>query len=299
MICRKCKKRKAVINIKAYRLPLCDECYPGWFIERTKKVIKEFSLLKKEDRILTAVSGGKDSLSLWHTLSKIGYNADGLYIHLGIEGYSDRSLEKCRIASEKLNRRLIVYNLKEKTGKSIPEIKDLRSKCSTCGLAKRYIMNRTALEEGYNVVATGHNLDDECASLLSTALRWDLGYFGRQDINLPEMKGFVRKVKPFAFFSEKEVLTFALLQRIDYLDEECPYAEGATSILYKEVLNIIENRSPGTKIRFYREFLLKKKEFEKFRELEELRECSICGQLTTREICAFCKTFGKLENRSY
>ena len=293
MVCRKCKKKKAVINIRAYRLPLCDECYPAWFVDRTRKVIKEFSLLKKEDRILTAVSGGKDSLSLWYTLCKMGYNADGLYIHLGIDGYSDRSLEKCKIASEKLNRRLIVYHLKEKTGKSIPEIKDLRSKCSTCGLAKRYIMNRSALEEGYTVVATGHNLDDECASLLSTVLRWDLGYFGRQDINLPEMKGFVRKVKPFAFFSEKEVMTFAILQKIDYLDEECPYAEGATSILYKEVLNIIENRSPGTKIRFYREFLLKKKEFERFRELEELRECSICGQLTTREICAFCKTFGK------
>ena len=293
MVCRKCKQKKAVINIRAYRLPLCDECYPKWFMDRTRKVIKEFSLIKKDDRILTAVSGGKDSLSLWYALCKMGYNADGLYIHLGIDGYSDRSLEKCRIASEKLNRKVIVYNLKEKTGKSIPEIKDLRSKCSTCGLAKRYIMNRLALEEGYTVVATGHNLDDECASLLSTVLRWDLGYFGRQDINLPEMKGFVRKVKPFAFFSEKEVMTFAILQRIDYLDEECPYAEGATSILYKEVLNIIEHRSPGTKIRFYKEFILKKKEFERFRELEELRECSICGQLTTREICAFCKTFGK------
>lgn len=294
MVCRKCKERKAVIDIKAYRLRLCGECYISWFQQRTGRVIKEFSLIKQKDRILVAVSGGKDSLSLWYVLVNMGYEADGLYINLGIEHemYSARSQEKCKIASEKLGRRLIIIDLKGTAGKSIPEVKDLRSKCSTCGLAKRYLMNRTALEEGYTVLATGHNLDDECASLLSTVLRWELGYLGRQDINLPEMKGFVRKIKPFAFFSEKEVLAYAILKRIDYLDQECPYAVGATSILYKEVLNRIENRSPGAKLRFYREFLLKKKEFEKFREIEELRECSVCGYLTTREVCAFCKTFG-------
>ncbi len=296
MICRKCKKEKAVINNRAYRLPLCERCFLSWFISRTRKTIRDFKFFSEKDRILVAVSGGKDSLSLWHTLVEMGYEADGLYINLGIKegNYSENSLEKCRNASEILRRKLIVFDLKEVTGKTIPEIKDLRSKCSTCGLAKRYIMNRKALEENYNVIATGHNLDDECASLLSTVLRWDLGYLGRQDIKLKEMDGFVKKVKPFAFFSEKEVLAFAILKGIDYLDAECPYAEGATSLLYKEVLNRIENHSPGTKIRFYKEFLKNKGEFERFREMDELKKCKICGQLTTREICAFCKVFGRI-----
>lgn len=291
----KCKKcgAKAIINLKAFKLSLCKDCYPNWFEERLKRTIRKHHLFKDGDRILVAVSGGKDSLSLWYALNRLGYIADGLYINLGIsEGnYSSISREKCEKMSEKLGMELIVVDMKEETGLSIPETKDLRSKCSTCGMVKRYFMNRIALERGYTVIATGHNLDDECASLLSTVLRWELGYLGRQDISLPQMEGFVRKVKPFAFFSEKEVLVYALTNKIDYIYDECPYSRSATSIVYKEVLNRIENRSPGAKLRFYSEFLKKKGNFEHFREIEELKRCSLCGQPTTRDICAFCKEF--------
>ena len=51
-------------------------------------------MFSREDRILVAVSGGKDSLSLWDLLVRLGYQADGLYIGLGIDGgigYSDAS----------------------------------------------------------------------------------------------------------------------------------------------------------------------------------------------------------------
>ena len=43
-------------------------------------------MFTKEDRILVAVSGGKDSLALWDVLRRQGYQADGLYIDLGIDG---------------------------------------------------------------------------------------------------------------------------------------------------------------------------------------------------------------------
>ena len=40
-------------------------------------------MVRPEDRILVAVSGGKDSLALWDLLVELGYQADGLYISLG------------------------------------------------------------------------------------------------------------------------------------------------------------------------------------------------------------------------
>ena len=43
------------------------------------------------DRVLVAVSGGKDSLAVWDLLVDLGYEADGLYIGLGIGDYSDVS----------------------------------------------------------------------------------------------------------------------------------------------------------------------------------------------------------------
>jgi len=54
------------------------------------------------DRLLIAVSGGKDSLALWDALITMGYRVDGLYVGLGIGGYSQRSQQVCeRFAAER------------------------------------------------------------------------------------------------------------------------------------------------------------------------------------------------------
>ena len=55
-----------------------------------------------------------------------------------------------------------------------------RSPCGACGLSKRHLFNDAAHRAGYDVVATGHNLDDEAAVLLGNVLRWETGYLGRQ-----------------------------------------------------------------------------------------------------------------------
>ena len=55
-----------------------------------------------------------------------------------------------------------------------------RSTCAVCGLSKRYVFNRAALEGGFDVVATGHNLDDEAATLLGNTLRWQTDAIARQ-----------------------------------------------------------------------------------------------------------------------
>ena len=48
-------------------------------------------MLAPDDRVLVAVSGGKDSLAVWDMLIELGYRADGLYLGLGIGDYSDES----------------------------------------------------------------------------------------------------------------------------------------------------------------------------------------------------------------
>ncbi len=300
--CRKCG-REAAIMMRQHRLALCDEHYLEWFVEQTERTIRMFRMFDRSERVLVAVSGGKDSLSLWDVLLRLGYQADGLYIGLGIDGgiqYSDQSYEKCRRFVEERwpQARLIVVDVKEVYGETIPEVaaRTMRGRdkpCAVCGLIKRYIMNRVAHDGGYAALATGHNLDDEVAVLFGNVMNWQVGYMARQGPVLPASRpGFARKVKPFCRFYERETAAYALLRGIDYIYDECPYAEGSTSIAYKEWLAKLEEERPGTKLRFYLGFLKAKEEgLIAFRTDEaELHACEKCGQPTSAPgICAFCR----------
>jgi len=97
MKCRKCG-REAAINMRQHKLALCEEHFLEWIPEQTQRFIEKYEMFTRDERILVAVSGGKDSLSLWDVLLRLGYQADGLYIGLGIEGgvdYSNQSHAMC------------------------------------------------------------------------------------------------------------------------------------------------------------------------------------------------------------
>jgi uncharacterized protein (TIGR00269 family) len=302
MKCRKCG-RAAVFNMRRHKLALCEEHYPAWFVVQTRRAIEEQAMFGHDDRVLVAVSGGKDSLALWDVLLKLGYQAGGLTIDLGIGGYSAASREKVeRFAAQRPDAALVVVDVKAEYGETLPEVAQRvrrgRGKpCSVCGLIKRHVMNRVTRDGGYSVLATGHNLDDEVAVLLGNVLHWQTGYIARQAPVLPATHdGLARKVKPFCRFYERETAAYALISGIDYIYDECPHAEGATSLRYKSILNQMEEESPGTKAQFYLGFLRARKAGFFCEQAEEaaLHPCSNCGQPTSAPgVCAFCRLWGQ------
>src|SRR6185312_11486065 len=95
MNCTKCKT-KAVIKIPRHHAAFCKACFTGFVHDQVARAVKSERMFGKNDRVLVAVSGGKDSLALWDILLKLGYKADGFYVHLGIGHYSDRSYAMVR-----------------------------------------------------------------------------------------------------------------------------------------------------------------------------------------------------------
>ena len=148
---------------------------------------------------------------------------------------------------------------------------------------------------GYDVLVTGHNLDDEAAVLFGNTINWQADYLMRQGPVLEaEHPGLARKAKPLCRFYEREMAAYALLSGIGYEYNECPYAVGAKSIYYKDLLNNLEADRPGAKLSFYLSFLRAKKEgfFAEGYDVDkgELRTCPSCGQPTTAPgECAFCR----------
>lgn len=301
MRCRKCGA-PAVFNMRHHKLALCETHYPEWFLRQTSRAIDKYKMFTSDERILVAVSGGKDSLALWDILLRLGYHADGLYIDLGINGdlnYSARSREKAmKFAHGHPETQLTIVDISKRYGESIAEVAQRKRRgerpCSVCGLVKRHEMNRIALERDYDVLATGHNLDDEAAVLFGNVLHWQSGYLVRQGPVLPaDGEGLARKVKPFCRFYERETAAYTLIEGIDYIYDECPFAEGATSLKHKAILTQMDHDAPGTKLHFYLNFLRAKKEglfCEPEEERVALHACENCGQPTTApRLCAFCR----------
>ncbi|MFN3368530.1 MAG: tRNA-5-methyluridine(54) 2-sulfurtransferase, partial [Thermus sp.] len=214
--------------------------------------------------------------------------------------YSERSLEVTRSFAQDRGLELWVVDLRQAYGFGVPELAELsgRVACSACGLSKRYIINQVAVEGGFRVVATGHNLDDEAAVLFGNLLNPQEDALVRQGPVLPEKPGLAARVKPFFRFSEREVLSYTLLRGIRYLHEECPNAKGAKSLLYKEALNLVEREMPGAKLRFLEGFLERIQPRLQAAEEVQLQECERCGYPTTGTVCSFCRMWDAVYRRA-
>jgi len=290
MRCTRCKGA-AVIEIRRHNAAYCKDCFLVVFRSQVERAIDDRRMMDRGDRILVAVSGGKDSLALWDVLLGMGLEADGLYLGLGIGEYSDRSARVTRGFAEERGARLLTVDLVETYGFDIPTAgrKGGRSTCAVCGLSKRYVFNTAALDGGYDVIATGHNLDDEAATLLGNTLRWNTEYIARQSPVLPAKARMVKKVKPLYRLSELETAAYAFLRGIEYVLEECPLVEGNTQLRYKEAMNAIEARSPGTKAQFFLGYLDRGRPLFRAEDTAEIGTCARCDQPTTGRFCAFCR----------
>ena len=291
--CRRCKA-PPVIELRRHNASFCRDCFVHYCHEQVRKAIDDFDMFSPDDRILVAVSGGKDSLALWAILVELGYSVDGLYLGLGIGEYSDESGAHTRAFVEKLGGRLIEIDIPTEHGFDIPHgaAAARRAPCSACGLSKRHLFDSAARDGGYDAVATGHNLDDEAAVLFGNVLRWQTDYLGRQLPVLPGGDGFVKKVKPLVRLTERETAAYCVLTGIDYIVEECPMAAGNKHLGYKAALDAIEAQSPGSKSAFYFGFLERvsdRFQDEVAADKADLRSCTTCGSPTTGDVCAFCK----------
>lgn len=292
MKCTRCRGR-AVVEVPRANAAFCGECFTEHYVRNlVSRAIRHDRMFGHTERVLVAVSGGKDSLALWDLLLDLGYQADGLYLGLGIGGYSSRSQEVCQEFADARGAKLLVVDVAERAGFTIPEAAATKKRpaCAICGLSKRHLFNAAAREHGYDAVATGHNLDDEVAVLLGNVLRWETDFLARQSPILEATHpSLVKKVKPLYRVMERETAAYCVLKGIDYVVEECPLVEGNTQMKYKGFLDGLEAQSPGTKHNFLFGFL------EKGRahfpgDGAELNECVECGSATPGERCAYCKS---------
>lgn len=291
MKCKVCKQ-EAAVSLRSHNAAFCENCYRKFFRRQLQRGIESQNLFARHEKILVALSGGKDSLALALELAELGYDVTGLFIDLAIPNSSATA----RAAVEKFCARhslpLRIVDLASE-GLAIPAVKSAlhRPVCSACGKIKRHYFNKIATEGGFDALATGHNLDDEVSRLMSNVLRWDETYLADQGPRLESGQGFCRKVKPLWRLSEFETANYAYLAGIEHHMGACPFSAGASFSAIKNWLNSLERKMPGRKLDFYLGFLERgRNTFAAVVHSRELAPCAECGSPTSSgDLCGVCR----------
>lgn len=297
-ICTKCKAKPSIYLRSYSGEKLCQGCFIDSIKKRVERTISRFNMFEFDSRIAVGVSGGKDSLNLLHLLVEIENKfprAEVIAVSIdeGVGGYRDEALRFAKEACIRLGLEHLIMSFGEIFGLTMDEIVEKTkagnlTACSYCGVLRRRALNRAASEMEADRLATAHNLDDVAQTALLNIMRGDLRRLAGMDPAGHELKGFVRRVKPFCEVPERESTLYAYLRGIEFQSIPCPYAEEAMRTDIRRFLNGMEFKRPGTKFIIYRTALNLLPEI-RGRVAEPGGQCRICGEPTREEVCRVCQ----------
>lgn len=285
---------------------LCKRCFIK-SVERTVfRTIKKEGLFTPDDRIMIALSGGKDSIALAHMLSKIekayGTKLFAVTIDEGVQGYREEGIAIAKEVSNKLGLEHHIYTFKEFYGYSLKEICDIAKSrgihllgCSFCGILRRRLINELAIKLGATKVATGHNLDDEAQTFLINILRGDVERIGRSGAKpLALREGFVPRVKPLRYVPEKEIAVYVYARGYPLYQRECPYVRASLRDEVRDILNRLEAEHPGTKHSIVSVSDSLTRLLEEKITSSKIEHCEVCGSPSSRKRCRVCEVLSML-----
>jgi uncharacterized protein (TIGR00269 family) len=267
--------------------------------QKVKETIEKYDLLdKKNDRVLVALSGGKDSTSVLYILHKLGYNVSGLMIDLHLGEWSEIHKRNMIEFCKELGIKLEIADLQKEFGHGICFIKDIVKKqkklsgCTVCGVIKKWILNKWAKNLKVTKLVTGHNLDDEAQTVLMNFLKGNL-FLGINSKPMTGEKhaGFIQRVKPLFFVPEAEIRKYAKEKKFKILYERCPCAIGTYRV---ETRAWLDNFSDEEKLKIVSEF---QKQIPKLKRKceRQIKECELCGEPASNSICNACNVLSCLK----
>lgn len=275
---------------------------------KVRGTISKYEMFEPKDRIMVAVSGGKDSVTLLHILTKIekafpDAALSAVTVDEGIKGYRDEALKVAKKNCQKLGVEHVVTSFKEMYGYELDEIVNMirqRKKkgltpCSYCGVLRRRALNTAAREAGVDKLATAHSLDDETQTMLLNIIHGDALRIARAKPVLTVIHPkLVQRVKPVCEVPEKEIAFYAYLRRIEFQSIPCPYAQTALRNDIRTMLNRLEEKHAGIKFTVFRSMERIRPALEAMAEEAKLQNCRKCGEPTVGELCKPCQMLQEL-----
>ncbi|MEM0084889.1 MAG: TIGR00269 family protein [Candidatus Methanomethylicia archaeon] len=299
MKCSKCG-RNAVYFKRSSGVAYCKSCFIEYVEGLVRWTINKRKLFDWNDHIVLAVSGGKDSIVMMKIVSKIEKNfpnvkLTAITIDEGICDYRKEGIEISKNFSNEYGIEHLTFSFKDFYGYTLMEIVEKAKRygsphnpCTFCGVLRRKILNVKSKEIGGTKIATAHNLDDEAQTILMNILRGDLDKLIRSfKMESYRQEGFIPRVKPLRYVSEREIALYAYYSGINLYSSECPFSKFSLRSEFRSFLNDYELKHGDVKssiVSFF-EKLVDKITIEDV----QLNRCKHCGEPTTRDICRACE----------
>ena len=296
MKCQRCHNN-AIVFQKYSNAHLCKSHFIEDVERKIKRDIRKFKMIGRGDRIVVALSGGKDSIVLLYILHKIfrdrpDLEINALTIDEGIKGYRANTLSHAIKLTNELGIAHTIRSFEDVFGTTMDalEIKKEHAACTLCGVLRKNILNKAARELGADKIAIGHNLDDESQTILMNYMRGDMERLRRM---LPGsiQPGMVPRIKPLRSIPEKEVALYGFLNDLPVSMDECPYAGDALRNEIREIINNYEVRHPGTKYSLLGGFETISQALRP--PITEIFKCDKCGEPSSEKVCKTCRLLGR------
>jgi len=260
--------------------------------KQVKNTIKKYKICDKKEKILVALSGGKDSTLTAYLLNKLGYDISGLHINLGLGKYSEDCENSIREFCEEYGIKFSVYNIRQEMGSRMCYIRagvQAREKvknCLVCGVIKKSIMNKEARRLKVDKIATGHNLDDEAQTFLmnifkgSPKLSANSGPITRNNPN----KKFVPRIKPLFFVLENDIRKYVKKKKLKIIPQPCPCGIDSYRIQIRTFLNTVPEKQKEKILESF------EKLYDKIKKTKDERVtyCESCGEPSRNKLCKKC-----------
>ena len=300
MKCDRCENQAAYTR-KYSGEKLCSQCFSNSILRKAAKTISKYKMIKNNELVAVAVSGGKDSLALlkiMHAMSSThNFKIKVITIDEGIQGYRSEALEIVKNFCNELDVEYKVYSYKELFELTLDDALELRenektSSCSICGTLRRRAIDFAAKDIGADAIATGHNLDDTLQTFVINMLSGDTNKIGWMDPDTSSNS--LRRIKPFCEIHESEIVFYAFTNEIPFQSEPCPHMNEGIRTEIREFLNSLEKKHSGIKNNLYQS-ILKVSQIVKNSNYKEKIICKKCGSECTGDVCAVCNVVLKLK----